>query len=214
MDDRKLLDKALEWYQHHNLRDAALDLFPEETLQAELKAYNKRKAKERHEAREKELKNVLEQCKKQFPIGTIMWSDEGSDHCPNIVISEPYIGKSDWHIPYGVYGYGERDTKTVLAETVRISRNKPFQKDYIGLEICLRDMLRDDNLKRNRIINLDEFHKQEIEKRDSELSELQKNANRIKKDLQKYQEDILSLKVYNPLELTQEYIQEIVKQYT
>ena len=216
MDDKKLLDKALEWYQHSNLRNAALELFPEETLQAELSAYNKRKYEERLAARKQELQEVLEQCKEKFPIGTLMWSDEGSDHCPNIVISEPYIGESDWHMPHDVFGYryGDRYNKTVLAETVRISDGKPFQRDFIGLERCLRNMNRTGNLYKNHIINLDEYHKQETEKRNNSIKETKKNIKHLEDELVKEREYLNKLKSYHPLEFTEERIQEIAMEYT
>ena len=215
MDDKKLLEKALEWYQLHDYYKAALELFPEETLQAELSAYNKRKYEEKLAARKQELQEVLEQCKEKFPIGTLMWSDEGSDHCPNIVISEPYIGESDWHMPHDVFGYrcDNGYKMTVLAETVRISDGKPFQRDVIGLERCLRNMNRSDNLCKNYIINLDEYHKQETEKRNNSIKDSKKNIKHLEDELAKEREYLNELKSYHPLEFTEERIQEIAIEY-
>lgn len=215
MDDKKLLDKALEWYQLHDYYKAALELFPEEVLKKELETYNKRKYEEKLAARKQELQEVLEQCKEKFPIGTLMWSDEGSDHCPNIVISEPYIGESDWHMPHDVFGYryGDGYKKTVLAETVRISDGKPFQRDVIGLERCLRNMNRSDNLYKNHIINLDEYHKQETEKRNNSIKDSKKNIKRLEDELAKEREYLNELKSYHPLEFTEERIQEIAMEY-
>lgn len=215
MDDKKLLEKALKWYQLHDYYKAALELFPEETLQAELSAYNKRKYEEKLAARKQELQEVLEQCKEKFPIGTLMWSDEGSDHCPNIVISEPYIGESDWHMPHDVFGYrcDNGYKMTVLAETVRISDGKPFQRDVIGLERCLRNMNLSDNLYKNHIINLDEYHKQETEKRNNSIKDSKKNIKRLEDELAKEREYLNELKSYHPLEFTEERIQEIAIEY-
>lgn len=215
MDDKKLLEKALEWYQLHDYYKAALELFPEEVLKKELETYNKRKYEEKLAARKQELQEVLEQCKEKFPIGTLMWSDEWSDHCPNIVISEPYIGESDWHMPHDVFGYrcDNGYKMTVLAETVRISDGKPFQRDVIGLERCLRNMNRSDNLCRNYIINLDEYHKQETEKRNNSIKDSKKNIKRLEDELAKEREYLNELKSYHPLEFTEERIQEIAIEY-
>ena len=215
MDDKKLLEKALEWYQLHDYYKAALELFPEEVLKKELKTYNKRKYEEKLAARKQELQEVLEQCKEKFPIGTLMWSDEGSDHCPNIVISEPYIGESDWHMPHDVFGYrcDNGYKMTVLAETVRISSGKAFQRDVIGLERCLRNMNRSDNLYKNHIINLDEYHKQETEKRNNSIKDSKKNIKHLEDELAKEREYLNELKSYHPLKFTEERIQEIAIEY-
>ena len=222
MDDKKLLDKALEWYQHSDLRQAALDLFPEKVLEKELESYRKRKAKEREKTREIELQKMLERCKKLFPIGTLMWNDEGSDQLPNIVIGEPYIGSSPYHYPRYTDYFGpgsDLNRRTVLVKSVRVSDgNVPADDKFYLSKICLENSLyfidHPSEWTRSPLINLVEYQKQEIKKRDNSVKDIQKDIERLEKSLSDKQERFSYLMMYNPMDFSKERIKEIVKRYT
>ena len=98
-----LFDKAMEWYQSGDKgkREAALELFPEDMLEREIDDFKKRNYKEFMKTREEQLRRRLEDAKKIFPMGSLIWSDEGTDNCPNIIVGEPYIGDTQYgsHIP-------------------------------------------------------------------------------------------------------------------
>ena len=216
-----LFEKALEWYQSYNdgKRQAALELFPKKRLEEAVEGYKKKKEKEKLERREKDLKKNLEKCKELFPVGTLMWSDDGTDKCPNLIISEPYISETKYKAPWGVYDTGYNGIKkTILANSIRLYHNEPLEGDWkfdkVGLEICLDNMnKKSDYVRRNYVIDLDEFYNTEKEEKEKKLKWLKDNRERTQKELDRLNEEISELESYDPTKMTKEHIKELLKQY-
>lgn len=218
-----IFEKAVEWYQSNNLgkREAALELFPEEKLKKEVDRYKEKVRKEKLEAREEQLKKTLERCKKLFPIGTPMWSDDGTDNCVNIVVSEPYITETKYRLPDGAYDYGYTGPKkTIMVKTIRISTrsNEPLEGnwkyDTINLEICLDHMETKTTWgHRDHIIDLKEFYETKNEEKATRVKWLKETIGQQQTVLNGHIKELNELEAYNPEGLTKELISEIVKKY-
>lgn len=217
-----LFDKAMEWYQSGNpgKKEAAIELFPEDMLEKEIDNYKRRNKKERKILREIELKNVLERAKKMFPIGTLVWSDDGTDGCPNLIIGEPYIGSTKYntHIPYNKYEFDDNDRETVLVNTLRIFRNQvdddnPLYKAKVGLEILLENYDNPNEYNKNPFIDLDDYHKTQAKKREDEIKRLKDNISHYKEMLDQQTEELAELEAYDPYGLNEDLIQEILQQH-
>ena len=224
MDKNKnLFDLAMGWYRSGDSgkKAAALDLFPEEMFKKELEDFKKRDKEEKKKAREQELQEVLEECKKLFPIGTPIWSDDGTDKCVNIVVEEPHITESEYRVPWGKYDFDEKERKTVVARVVRLEYfgndviEGGWGKSYAGLEKCLLAMnYKPDEIGyKNHLINLEDLYTQKTEERNKEIEKLRKKISDAQVELDKYKVDLAELEAWNPKGLTKEKIQEIVKEY-
>ena len=222
--ETNLFDKAMSWYQSGDSgkKEAALELFPKDMLEKEIENYKKRDRDERMKLREKELQEVLEKCKKLFPVGTPVWSDDGTDHCVNVIVEEPHIAKTEYRAPYGKYDYNDKDRKTVLAKTIRIGTmsNEPLEgtwcKSYVGLENLLINMTEKEDspyVNTKPIINLKDLAKKKMEERNKEIKKVKEEIEKRSNELVKYNADLSELEAYNPYDFTEEKIQEIVKQY-
>ena len=214
----------MKWYRSGDpgKKAAALDLFPEEMFKKEVEDFKKRDREERKKVREAELQDVLSECKKLFPVGTPVWSDDGTDHCVNIIIEEPKIIASEYRAPWGKYEYDEKERKTVIAKTVRLEffSNEVIDGKWgistIGLEKCLEDMKSTKEITyghKNHIIDLKELWKQREEDKNKEMNELVNNISKCQEKLDKYKKDLAALEAWDPYALTKEKIQEIVKNY-
>lgn len=222
MDDNRLLDKALSWYRSMDpgKKAAALELFPQKKLESEMDAYIKRKAKQDIIDREQALQEKLERCCKLFPIGTLVWNDEYSDLCPNIIISEPYIAESDsYHLPYSLINSNLPNT-TILAKTMRIFHGNEIDEKYspsiIGLERCLDNMDKNQDgssFYRNHIINLKEFYKDEFDERSKKIEHYEKLITDYQKQIDNINESLTYWKKYNPKNLNAEFIKSVVEKY-
>lgn len=219
MDNNRLLDKALSWYRSADpgKKAAALELFPQKKLESEMDAYIKRKAKQDIIDREQALQEKLERCCKLFPIGTLVWNDEYSDHCPNIIISEPYIAESDsYHLPYTLINSNLANT-TILAKTMRVFHGNEIDEKYspsiIGLERCLDNMERKDSCHRNHIINLKDYYKDEFDKRSKEIERYEKLITYYHKQIDNINESLTYWKEYNPKNLNTEFVKSVVEKY-
>lgn len=214
-----IFEKAVEWYQSYSSgkREAALELFPEEKLKNAVEKVNEKKKKEKEEIREKQLQKNFERCKKLFKVGTPMWSDDGTDHCPNIVISEPYIAETKYSVPDGAYDYSYTGKKkSIFVKTIRIgtTSNEPLEGnwkyDTINLEKCLYNM---DNKSewghKEHIINLNEYYKARNEEKATRIKWLKETIGQLNGHIKELNE----LEAYNPEGLTKELINEIVKKY-
>jgi hypothetical protein len=162
-----------------------------------------------------------------FPIGTLIWSDEGTDSCPNIVVGEPYIGNTKYgsHIPYGIYEYSDEKEvqKTILVHTVRIYRSEiesdhpEWYKSVVGLEMLMDNMKKPLDqrypTKESYFIELDEYHKSEGIERDNNLNNLRKSISEYEEKLQKLKKDLSTWENYDPNSLTKKKINEIVEKY-
>ena len=227
--ETNLFDKAMEWYQSGDKgkREAALELFPEDMLKREIEGFKKRNKQERLKERDLDLERRLSLAKKMFPIGTLIWSDEGTDSCPNLIVSEPYIGNTKYgsHIPYGIYEYSDEKEvqKTILVHTVRIYRSEiesdhpEWYKSVVGLEMLMDNMKKPLDqrypTKESYFIELDEYHKSEGNKRDNNLNNLKKSISEYEEKLQKLKKDLSTWENYDPNSLTKEKINKIIEKY-
>lgn len=227
--ETNLFDKAMEWYQSGDSgkKQAALELFPEDMLKKEIEGFKKRNKQERLKERDLDLERRLSLAKKMFPIGNLIWSDEGTDSCPNLIVSEPYIGNTKYgsHIPYGIYEYSDEKEvqKTILVHTVRIYRSEiesdhpEWYKSVVGLEMLMDNMKKPLDqrypTKESYFIELDEYHKSEGIERDNKLNNLKKSISEYEEKLQKLKKDLSTWEEYDPNSLTKEKINEIVEKY-
>lgn len=215
----KLFEKAIEWYRKGgDYRRVACELFPEKKLVNEIDKYEKERKKNLVKDRDKMLQKMLVRCKNLFPIGTLIQSHDGTDHLPNLTISEPYIQDVKW-LPFCVdysseYKDGER--KTIFVDTVRIRRNEPCGKSQVCLEQLLyyMDKPDGDNFKKKGFIDLKEYEKKQIEKKNEELTYLKTLAEKIEQDLDDTKKSIAEVEAYNPSELTEQKLKEILKDVT
>lgn len=211
----KLFEKAIEWYRKGgDYRRAACELFSEK----ELEAYENGRKKNMMADRDKMLQEMLIRCKKLFPIGSLIQGDNLADRLPNLTISEPYIQYVKY-LPLCVnysseYKDGER--KTIFADTVRIRRNEPCGKSQVCLEQLLyyMDKPDGDNFKKKGFIDLKEYEKKQIEKKNEELTYLKTLAEKIEQDLDDTKKSIAEVEAYNPSELTEQKLKEILKDVT
>ena len=211
----KLFNKALEWYRKGgDYRRAACELFSEK----ELEAYENGRKKNMMADRDKMLQEMLISCKKLFPIGSLIQGDNLADRLPNLTISEPYIQYVKY-LPLCVnysseYKDGER--KTIFVDTVRIRRNEPCGKSQVCLEQLLyyMDKPDGDNFKKKGFIDLKEYEKKQIEKKNEELTYLKTLAEKIEQDLDDTKKNIAEVEAYNPSELTEQKLKEILKDVT
>ena len=211
----KLFKKALEWYRKGgDYRRAACELFSEN----ELETYENERKKNMMVDRDKMLQEMLIRCKKLFPIGSLIQGDNLADRLPNLTISEPYIQYVKY-LPLCVnysseYKDGER--KTIFVDTVRIRRNEPCGKSQVCLEQLLyyMDKPDGDNFKKKGFIDLKEYEKKQIEKKNEELTYLKTLAEKIEQDLDDTKKSIAEVEAYNPSELTEQKLKEILKDVT
>lgn len=226
--ETNLFDKAMEWYQSgdRGKREAALELFPEDLLESEIENFKNRNYKEKKKKREEELQNVLETCKKMFPIGTLIWSDEGTDDCPNIVVGEPYIDTAKYggHMPDGKYNWSdpEEDKKTVLVKTLRLFRNEITEENYkwaksiVGLEKVLLNSKKPMGQKypdRDLFVNLDKYKKDQKDVRSEQIKRWTDKIAGYQRDIAAIQKTLKSWEEYNPDEITKESIQKIIDKW-
>ena len=211
----KLFNKALEWYRKGgDYRRAACELFSAN----ELETYENERKKNMMVDRDKMLQEMLIRCKKLFPIGSLIQGDNLADRLPNLTISEPYIQYVKY-LPLCVnysseYKDGER--KTIFVDTVRIRRNEPCGKSQVCLEQLLyyMDKPDGDNFKKKGFIDLKEYEKKQIEKKNEELTYLKTLAEKIEQDLDDTKKSIAEVEAYNPSELTEQKLKEILKDVT
>ena len=211
----KLFNKALEWYRKGgDYRRAACELFSEN----ELETYENERKKNMMVDRDKMLQEMLIRCKKLFPIGILIQGDDFADRLPNLTISEPYIQYVKY-LPLCVnysseYKDGER--KTIFVDTVRIRRNEPCGKSQVCLEQLLYYMNKPDgdNFKKKGFIDLKEYEKKQIEKKNEELTYLKTLAEKIEQDLDDTKKNIAEVEAYNPSELTEQKLKDILKDVT
>ena len=211
----KLFNKALEWYRKGgDYRRAACELFSEN----ELETYENERKKNMMADRDKMLQEMLIRCKNLFPIGSLIQGDNLADRLPNLTISEPYIQYVKY-LPLCVnysseYKDGER--KTIFVDTVRILKNEPCGKSQVCLEQLLyyMDKPDGDNFKKKGFIDLKEYEKKQIEKKNDELTYLKTLAEKLEKDLDDTKKSIAEVEAYNPSELTEQKLKEILKDVT
>ena len=227
--ETNLFDKAMEWYQSGDSgkKAAALELFPESMLEKEIEGYRKRNKTERLKLRDEELKQTLERAKKLFPIGTLLWSDDGCEHCPLLVVGEPYIGSTKYntHIPYDKYHYFEDqdvEKKTVLAHAIRIchgsvdEENPNFRNTIIGLEKILIEMdkpEKDRYPKKNFFVDLESYSNMELETKVERIGKLEQDIDRYLKEIYKWKSELFEWKAYDPHAINPDVLKEMLKKW-
>lgn len=218
--NKNLFDLAMGWYRSGDSgkKAAALDLFPEDMLKKEIEAYRKRDKEERVKLREENLQKMLKRCQKLFHIGDLIQSPDGTDHLPNLIISEPRIQKVDF-LPFCVedsWDYGPDETYTIVADTLRIHNNEPYNYSRVCLETSLYylDKPKDDNFKKPVFIDLKEYEKEQKDKRDEQIKLLKEIIEKETVKLEKDKLNLSELEKYNPEELTEERLQNILKSFS
>ena len=71
-----------------------------------------------------------------------------------------------------------------------------------------------DNFKKKGFIDLKEYEKKQIEKKNEELTYLKTLAEKIEQDLDDTKKNIAEVEAYNPSELTEQKLKEILKDVT
>ena len=127
------LDKAREWFKRGGeLKEIALTAFSKKELDENIEwDYNK----------------LLAEFAKKYPIGTIVWSNDGSDNYPNVIVSKPYLKdvESYWSM-YNIKKHIVFDTKRILLTGTCSSR------------IEIRDKREFDEIKIHSYSHLDGFN--------------------------------------------------------
>ena len=94
------LDKAREWYKRGGeLAEIALTAFSEKELDEKI---------------EWDYDKLLEKFAKKYPIGTILWSNDGTDNYPNVIVSKPYLKDVEYWSMYNIKKHIVFDTKRIL----------------------------------------------------------------------------------------------------
>ena len=218
--NKNLFDLAMGWYRSGDSgkKAAALDLFPEDMLKKEVEAFRRRVKEERVKLREENLQKMLKRCQKLFHIGDLISSDDGTDLLPNLIISDPRIQKVEC-LPWCVnnsWEYDGYEKKTIVVDTVRLSMNEPLDRKS---KVCLEQLLYymdkpDEDYRKRGFINLEEYTKKQIEKKDEESKQLKGLIERLQRDLDESKKKLVELKAYNPSELTEQKLEEILKNVT
>lgn len=93
------LDKAREWYKKGGeLAEIALTAFSKNELDENI---------------EWDYDKLLDKFAKKYPIGTIVWSNDGTDHFPNVIVSKPYLKDIKWDV-FNIKKHIVFDTKRIL----------------------------------------------------------------------------------------------------
>ena len=210
-----LFNKAVEWYRKGgDYRRAACELFSEK----ELEKYDNERKQNLMVDRDKMLQKMLVRCRSLFHVGILIQSNDGTDHLPNLIISEPYI-QNVKYLPFCVdysFEYKDGERKTIFVDTIRICRNKPWVKSKVCLEELLyyMDKPDGDNFKKKGFINLKEYEKEQIEKKNEEVTYLKTLIEKLEKDLGDVKNNLAEVETYNPSELTEQKLKEILKDVT
>lgn len=102
------LDKAREWYKKGGeLKKLALTAFSKNELD--------------DENIEWDYDKLLEKFAKKYPIGTVLWSNDGTDEYPNVIVSKPYLKDVDYWSMYNIKKHIVFDTKRILLTGIRNS---------------------------------------------------------------------------------------------
>ena len=102
------LDKAREWYKKGG-----------ELAEIALTAFSK---KELDENIELDYDKLLEKFAKKYPIGTVVWSNDGTDFYPHVIVSKPYLKDVEYWSMYNIKKHIVFDTKRILLTGICGSR--------------------------------------------------------------------------------------------
>ena len=159
------LDKAREWYKRGGeLAEIALTAFSKKELDENIEwDYNK----------------LLAEFAKKYPIGTIVWSNDGIDYFPNVIVSKPYLKDVEYWSMYNIKKHIVFDTKRILLTGTCSSR------------IEIRDKREFDEIKIHSYSHLDGFNYKKWKQQ--YISEHNRMIEHWTDIIEKYNKDIKNL---------------------
>ena len=159
------LDKAREWYKRGGeLAEIALTAFSTKELDENIEwDYNK----------------LLAEFAKKYPIGTIVWSNDGIDYFPNVIVSKPYLKDVEYWSMYNIKKHIVFDTKRILLTGTCSSR------------IEIRDKREFDEIKIHSYSHLDGFNYKKWKQQ--YISEHNRMIEHWTDTIEKYNKDIKNL---------------------
>lgn len=166
------LETAKKWYRKGgDLKELALTAFTEKELD--------------EDKIEWDYDRILAQFEKKYPIGTVVWSNDGTDNCPNIIISKPYLKKCDCiysSYPYNITNEIVFDTMRVALTSIWCSRIRIHDKRGLE-EIKITNHSRDDfNYGKFKETIIQDNNKR-IERNNDLIKDYEKNIERCKKEI-------------------------------
>ena len=159
------LDKAREWYKRGGeLAEIALTAFSKKELDENIEwDYNK----------------LLAEFAKKYPIGTIVWSNDGIDYFPNVIVSKPYLKDVAYWSMYNIKKHIVFDTKRILLTGI------------CGSHIEIRDKREFDEIKIHSYSHLDGFNYKKWKQQ--YISEHNRMIEHWTDTIEKYNKDIKNL---------------------
>lgn len=161
------LERAREWFKTTGLlKELALTAFTIDELDPKLNwDYDK----------------ILEKFAKKYPIGTVVWSNDGTDVLPNVIVSKPYLESRT-----SLYNI-DNITKSIIFDTMRIgltdvwhSRIKIYEKeDFQKIQISSYN------------------HKDDFDYNKWKAARIELNNNRIKSRIESIEKCEATIKSYN-----------------
>ena len=159
------LDKAREWYKRGG-----------ELAEIALTAFSK---KELDENIEWDYDKLLAEFAKKYPIGTIVWSNDGTDYFPNVIVSKPYLKDVEYWSMYNIKKHIVFDTKRILLTGTCSSR------------IEIKDKREFDEIKIHSYSHLDGFNYKKWKQQ--YISEHNRLIEHWTDTIEKYNKDIKNL---------------------
>ena len=160
------LDKAREWFKRGGeLKEIALTAFSENELNEKI---------------EWDYDKLLEKFAKKYPIGTILWSNDGTDNYPNVIVSKPYLKdvESYWSM-HNIKKHIVFDTKRILLTGI------------CGNRIEIRDRCEFDEIKINSYPNPEGFNYKKW--KEQYISQHNRMIEHWTDTVEKYNKDIKNL---------------------
>lgn len=171
------LDKAREWFKRGGeLREIALTAFSENELNEKI---------------EWDYDELLEKFAKKYPIGTIVWSNDGTDNYPNVIVSKPYLKDVEFYwSKYNIKKHIVFDTKRILLTGI------------CGNRIEIRDRCEFDEIKINSYPNPEGFNykkwkEQYISQHNSMIKHWTETIEKYNKDIKNLTQQIFVYKFEN-----------------
>ena len=159
------LDKAREWYKKGGeLKKLALTAFSKDDLDENIKwDYDK----------------LLEKFAKKYPIGTVLWSNDGTDEYPNVIVSKPYLKDVDYWSMYNIKKHIVFDTKRILLTGI------------CGSHIVIRDKCEFEEIKINSYAHPEGFNYKKW--KEKYISEHNRLIEHWTDTIEKYNQEIKNL---------------------
>ena len=159
------LDKAREWFKRGGeLKEIALTAFSENELNEKI---------------EWDYDKLLAEFAKKYPIGTIVWSNDGTDYFPNVIVSKPYLKDVEYWSMYNIKKHIVFDTKRILLTGTCSSR------------IEIKDKREFDEIKIHSYSHLDGFNYKKWKQQ--YISEHNRLIEHWTDTIEKYNKDIKNL---------------------